>query len=150
MPWPVGLGGKGNEGVANYVKQLPNSIGYVEYAYVIQNHMAWAAVRNSAGKFVGPSEAGFQAAAATADWAHAKDFDLVMTNAPGANAYPITATTWVIMYKKPKDAGRSATALKFFKWSLEKGQPQATKLDYVLCRQPLVKRIEAYWAAEIK
>ncbi len=151
VSWPSGsLGGKGNEGVASYVKQIPNSIGYIEYAYVIQNHMAWASVLNSAGRFVGPSEAGFQAAAATADWAHATDFDLVMTNAPGPNAYPITATTWAIMYKHPKDAARSATALKFFKWSLEKGQPQATRLDYVPLPAPLVKRIETYWASEIK
>ncbi len=150
VSWPTGLGGKGNEGVASYVKQIPNSIGYNEYAYVIQNHMAWTFVLNSAGRYMGPSVAGFQAAAATADWAHAKDFDLVMTDAPGPNAYPVTATTWVIMYKRPKNAARSATALKFFKWSLEHGQPQAAKLDYVPLPPPLVKRIEAYWASEIK
>jgi len=150
VKWPVGVGGKGNEGVAAYVNQIPNSIGYVEYAYVIHNKMAWGSVMNSSGRFIGPSIAGFQAAAATADWAHAKDFDLVMTNAPGPKAYPITATTWAIMYRHPKDAARTATALKFFKWTLEHGQPQAAKLDYVSLPPALAKRIEAYWAAEIK
>ena len=150
VQWPTGLGGKGNEGVAAFVKQTIGSIGYNEYAYVIQNHMSWASVQNSAGKFVGPSVPAFQAAAATADWAHSQDFFLVMTNAPGANSYPITATTFVLMYKKPKDQARTAAALKFFKWSLEKGQPQAAKLDYVSLPPALVKQIEAYWAKEIK
>lgn len=148
--WPTGLGGKGNEGVAAYVKQLPNSIGYVEYAYVIQNKMTYALMRNSAGHFVAPNAKTFQAAAATADWAHAKDFYLVMTNAPGANAYPITATTWVLMYKQPKNPASSQEARKFFRWSLEKGQKQAAALDYVPLPPTLVKRIEAYMAAEIK
>jgi phosphate transport system substrate-binding protein len=148
--WPAGVGGKGNEGVAAYVKQIPNSIGYVEYAYVIQNKMTYAVVRNQAGKYVAPNTASFQAAAATADWSHAKDFDLVMTNAPGAAAYPITATTFVLMYKTPKNAASSASALKFFKWSLEKGQKQAIALDYVPLPPSLVKRIETYWSANIK
>ncbi|HEY5411981.1 MAG TPA: phosphate ABC transporter substrate-binding protein PstS [Caulobacteraceae bacterium] len=150
VQWPTGLGGKGNEGVAAFVKQTLGSIGYVEYAYVIQNHMAWGSVQNSAGRFIAPSIAAFQAAAATADWTHSTDFDLVMTNAPGVNSYPITATTFVLMYKKPKDAARSAAALKFFKWSLEHGQPQAAKLDYVSLPPALVRQIEAYWAKEIK
>lgn len=150
VQWPVGVGGKGNEGVAAYVNQIPNSIGYVEYAYVIQNKMAWGTVMNRAGKFPLPSTASFQAAAATADWASAKDFDLVMTDAPGANSYPVTATTFALMYKHPKNAARTATTLKFFRWALEKGQPEAARLDYVSLPPPLVKRIESYWAAEIK
>ena len=150
VQWPVGVGGKGNEGVAAYVNQIPNSIGYVEYAYVIQNHMKWAFVYNSAGHFVGPTVAGFQAAAATADWTHAKDFDLVMTNAPGPAAYPITATTFVLMYKSPKDPAVSAAALKFFQRSLEHGQADAAGLDYDSLPPVLVKQIERYWAAEIK
>ncbi|HEY5105745.1 MAG TPA: phosphate ABC transporter substrate-binding protein PstS [Caulobacteraceae bacterium] len=150
IQWPVGVGGKGNEGVAAYVNQIPNSIGYVEYAYVIQNHMKWGYVFNNAGRFVAPTVAAFQAAAATADWAHSKDFDLVMTNAPGPAAYPITATTFVLMYKQPKDPALSQSALKFFKWSLEHGQPDATALDYVWLPPVLVKQIERYWAAQIK
>ena len=150
VQWPTGVGGKGNEGVAAYVNQIIGSIGYVEYAYVIQNHMKWGFVQNSAGQFIAPSVKGFQAAAATADWAHATDFFLVMTNAPGAQAYPITATTFVLMYKKPKDAGRSATSLKFFKWALEHGQADAAALDYVSLPPTLVSKIEHYWGTDIK
>ncbi|HEX5182335.1 MAG TPA: phosphate ABC transporter substrate-binding protein PstS [Allosphingosinicella sp.] len=150
VQWPVGVGGKGNEGVAAYVKQIPNSIGYVEYAYVLQNHMTYAVMQNSAGRFITPSAASFQAAAATADWSHAQDFYLVMTNAPGPNAYPITATTWVLMYKHPRNAQHSAAAIKFFRWSLEHGQAQAKSLDYVPLPPPLVKRIETYMAGNIK
>ena len=125
------------------MKQLPNSIGYVEYAYVVQNRMNYAVMQNSAGRFVAPNARSFQAAAATADWSHAQDFYLVMTNAPGANAYPITATTFVLMYRQPKNAQRSAAALKFFRWSLEHGQAQAASLDYVPLPAPLVKKVEA-------
>jgi phosphate transport system substrate-binding protein len=150
VQWPTGVGGKGNEGVAAYVKQIPNSIGYVEYAYVVQNHMIYAVMQNGAGRFVAPSAGSFQAAAATADWSHAQDFYLVMTNAPGPNAYPITATTFVLMYKHPKNAQHSAAALKFFRWSLEHGQAQAASLDYVALPAPLVKKIETYLAGNVK
>ncbi|HET8611335.1 MAG TPA: phosphate ABC transporter substrate-binding protein PstS [Sphingomonas sp.] len=150
VSWPTGVGGKGNEGVAAYIRQIPNAIGYVEYAYVLQNGMSWASVQNAAGNFVAPSSASFQAAAASADWAHAQDFHLVMTNAPGADAWPITATTFVLMHKQPKDEARSKAALDFFRWSLEKGQKQAQKLDYVPLPASLVKQVEAYMAAAIK
>jgi len=115
VSWPVGVGGKGNEGVAGYVRPIANSIGYVEYAYVVQNHMNFATLQNAAGQFVAPSAASFQAAANSANWAQAQDFFLVMTNAPGANAYPITATTFVLMHRQPKDKARSDAALSFFK-----------------------------------
>jgi phosphate transport system substrate-binding protein len=150
VAWVGGVGGKGNEGVANYVKQIPNSIGYVEYAYVIQNKMAYALVQNSAGNFVSPSADSFSAAAASADWAHAKDFNLVMTNAPGANAYPITASTFILLPKQPKDKSRSDAAIAFFKYALEKGQPQANKLDYVPLPDSLVKQIETYIGQNVK
>jgi phosphate transport system substrate-binding protein len=150
VDWAGGIGGKGNEGVAAYVKQIPGSIGYVEYAYVTQNKMNYALVRNSAGRFVTPNTASFQAAAATADWSHAKDFYLVMTNAPGAKAYPITATTWVLMHRQPKNSASSADALKFFRWSLNKGQKQALSLNYVPLPAPLIKKIEDYVASNIK
>lgn len=150
VQWPVGVGGKGNEGVAAYVNQIPNSIGYVEYAYVIQNKMKWGSVQNSTGAFVAPNARSFQAAAANADWAKTKDFYLVMTNAAGANAYPVTATTFVMMYKTPKNAAQSKAALNFFKWALDKGQPQAASLDYVALPPVLVKQIEKYWTVEIK
>jgi phosphate transport system substrate-binding protein len=150
VPWPTGIGGKGNEGVAAYVKRIPNSIGYVEYAYVVQNKMTYGQVQNRAGKFISPDRSSFQAAAAGADWAQAKDFHLVITDAPGDAAYPIAATVFIIMYKQPKDAQRSQVALSFFKWALEKGEPQASALDYVPLPAPLVKQVEAYWVAEFK
>lgn len=150
VQWPVGIGGKGNEGVAAYTRQIPNSIGYVEYAYVVQNHMAYGLVRNMAGKFIAPSVPAFQAAAATAKWKQFPDFYQVITDAPGPSAFPITATTFILMYKHPKNPAGSAEALRFFRWSLEKGQPAAAKLDYVSLPPTLVKQIEQYWAVEIK
>ena len=150
VSWNGGIGGKGNEGVAGYVKQIPYSIGYVEYAYVIQNKMVYALMQNAAGKFVAPNAKTFAAAAATADWKHAKDFNLVMTNAPGATSYPIAATTFVLMYKQPKNAASSASARKFFGWALAKGQPQALSLDYVPLPAPLVKEIQGYVGSSIK
>ena len=150
VSWNGGIGGKGNEGVAGYVKQIPYSIGYVEYAYVVQNKMAYTLMQNGAGKFVAPNAKSFAAAAATADWAHAKDFNLVMTNAPGPNAYPITASTFVLMYKQPKNAASSASARKFFNWALTKGQPQAASLDYVPLPAALVKRVQSYVSSNLR
>jgi phosphate transport system substrate-binding protein len=150
VQWPVGVGGKGNEGVAAYVKQIKGSIGYVEFAYAKTNNISYVKLENAAGKTVEPSAKAFAAAAATADWASAKDFNLIMTNAPGAEAWPITATTWIIMYKQPKKAEESKAAFDFFKWSLESGQAQAESLDYVPLPKELVSKIETYWKAEFK
>lgn len=152
VSWPVAgaIGGKGNEGVAAYVKQLPNSIGYVEYAYVVQNKMTYALLQNAAGNFVAPSTDAFQAAAASADWTHAKDFDLVMTNAPGAQAYPISASTFILLPRQPKDKASSDTTIAFFKFALEKGQDEASKLDYVPLPSSLVQQIESYISANVK
>jgi phosphate transport system substrate-binding protein len=150
VQWPVGVGGKGNEGVAAYVKQIKGSIGYVEFAYAKTNNISYAKLENSAGKVVEPSAKAFAAAAATAKWEDAQDFNLIMTNAPGADAWPITATTWIIMYKEPKNAEKSAAAFDFFKWSLEKGQAQAESLDYVPLPKELVSKIENYWKTEFK
>ena len=148
--WPSGVGGKGNEGVASYVQQIPGSIGYVELAYAIQNSMAYTLLQNAAGTWVTPSAESFQAAAATADWAGAQDFNLVITNAPGADAWPITATNFILMHKQPKDAKRSADARAFFKWALENGQAQASELHYVPLPPALVEQVQAYWASEFK
>jgi phosphate transport system substrate-binding protein len=112
--------------------------------------MAYTRVQNAAGKFVAPDAKSFAAAAATADWAHARDFNLVMTNAPGASSYPIAATTFVLMYKKPKNVSSSQSARKFFSWALTKGQPQALGLDYVPLPAPLVKRIQSYVGSNIR
>jgi phosphate transport system substrate-binding protein len=150
VKWVGGVGGKGNEGVAGYVKQLPNAIGYVEYAYVVQNNMSYAVLQNAAGQFVAPSAESFAAAAGTADWKNAQDFNLVMTNAPGANAYPIAASTFILLPKQPKDKAKSDAALAFFKYALENGQDQANKLDYVPLPAELVQQIESYIAQNVK
>ncbi|WP_256665327.1 phosphate ABC transporter substrate-binding protein PstS [Pseudomonas sp. SLFW] len=145
VKWPVGIGSKGSEGVASYVKKMPNSIGYVEYAYIKQQGMNFGLLQNAAGKFVAPSTESFQAAADTADWKNAKDFDLSMINAPGDNAYPITAATFIVMYKHPKDADRQTTVKEFFRWTLENGQEQARKLDFAPIPNDLKAQIEASW-----
>ena len=150
VEWPAGVGGKGNEGVSQYVNQIPGAIGYVEYAYAVKNKIAWVDMKNAAGNFIKPNADAFAAAAATADWASAKDFNLIMTNAPGAKAWPITATTWMIMYKTPKNPVNTKVAFEFFKWSLEHGQPDAVALDYVPLPAALVSKIEAYWASDFK
>ncbi|MBN6148960.1 phosphate ABC transporter substrate-binding protein PstS [Xanthomonas sp. AmX2] len=150
VQWPGGVGGKGNEGVASYVQQIKGSIGYVELAYALQNNMPYASLQNAAGNWVQPNADSFAAAAASADWANAKDFNLVITNAPGAQAWPITATNFMLMHKQPKDAARSKATLEFFKWAFEKGQPQASELHYVPLPPELVQQIEAYWAKEFK
>lgn len=150
VEWPTGVGGKGNEGVSQYVKQIKGSIGYVEYAYAVKNKISWVDLKNAAGNFVSPNAEAFAAAAATADWTSAKDFNVIMTNAPGAQAWPITATTWVVMYKKPKNAEHTKVAFDFFKWALENGQQQAASLDYVALPDTLVKKIQAYWGSEYK
>ncbi|EPJ6839025.1 phosphate ABC transporter substrate-binding protein PstS [Stenotrophomonas maltophilia] len=150
VQWPDGVGGKGNEGVASYVKQIKGSIGYVELAYALQNGMPYTAMQNAAGNWVEPSAETFAAAAASADWASAKDFNLVITNAPGEQAWPITATNFMLMQKQPKDAKRNQDTLAFFKWAFENGQAQANELHYVPLPAELVKQIEAYWATDLK
>ena len=150
VQWPGGVGGKGNEGVASYVQQIKGSIGYIELAYALQNKMTYLSMQNAAGNWVQPNAGTFQAAANGADWKNAKDFNLVITDAPGDQAWPITATNFILMYKQPKDAQRSANAMAFFKWAFENGQKQAESLDYVALPPELVQQIEAYWAAEFK
>ena len=150
VQWPVGVGGKGNEGVAAYVKQIKNSIGYVELEYALKTNMSYTAMKNHAGNFVLPGLESFGAAAASANWADAKDFDLIITDAPGAQAWPIAASVFVIVYRQPKDAARSKAAFEFFRWALEQGQARAKELNYVALPKPLVQSIEKYWASEIK
>ena len=150
VQWPGGVGGKGNEGVASYVRQIKGGIGYVELAYALQNGMPYASLQNAAGNWVAPDEASFAAAAATADWASASDFNLVITNAPGADAWPITATNFMLMPKQPRDPARSRAALDFFRWAIDQGQGQARALHYVPLPPELVAQVEAYWAAEFQ
>ena len=150
VKWPGGIGGKGNEGVAAFVKQIKGGLGYVELSYALQNKMSYATMQNAAGKWILPSAESFAAAAASADWATSKDFYLVVTNAPGDASWPITATNFIIMYKKPKNVANAKAAKDFFKWVYVNGDAQAKKLDYVPLPAALVKQIEAYWAVEFK
>jgi phosphate transport system substrate-binding protein len=150
VAWPGGVGGKGNEGVAAYVRQIPNSLGYVEYAYAQQNKMNAASLQNAAGNFVAPSAATFSNAADSADWKNARDFNLVMTNAAGANAWPLTATTFILLPKQPKDKAKSEAAIAFFRFALDKGQGQANRLDYVPLPAALVQQVESYISANLK
>ncbi|MFT4115532.1 phosphate ABC transporter substrate-binding protein PstS [Bradyrhizobium sp.] len=147
VEWPLGVGGKGNDGVASLVSLVPGAIGYLEYAYALQrlDKISFGVVQNSAGNFVVPDAASFQAAASSADWKAEKDFHLVLTNAPGVDAYPITATTFVLMPKQPLSLDRAATAIDFIRWSLENGKPQAETLNYVPLPAALIEQVELYW-----
>jgi phosphate transport system substrate-binding protein len=150
VKWPVGIGGKGNEGVAAYTKQIKGAIGYVELSYAITNKLNYTAVRNRAGNFIVPSKESIKAAAASAEWNDVKDFSLVITDAPGAQAYPISATNFILMYKNPKNAQRSKDSLAFFDWVYANGDASAESLGYVALPAELTKSIKEYWAASIK
>ena len=150
VQWPAGIGGKGNEGVAAYVKQIKGGIGYVELSYALQNKLSYTAMKNAAGKFVQPSDTSFAAAAASADWANAKDFYLVMTNAPGAESWPITATNFILVQKAPKNAANGKATQEFFRWVYKNGDAQARQLDYVPLPDSLVRQIETYWTQNLK
>jgi len=150
VEWPVGVGGKGNEGVANFTGQTPNSIGYVEYAYALQNHLSHTLMTNHEGHFVKPDSKTFQSAAANADWAKAAGFYLVLTDQPGKDSWPITGASFILMQKSPEHPDRAAEALKFFKWSFASGGKMAEELDYVPMPQNVVKMVEAMWSKEIK
>ncbi len=145
--WPVGAGGKGNEGVAAFVTRLPNSIGYVEYAYVKQNKMAFAQVQNSAGAFTRPDDASFKAAAAGADWN--KSFYQILTNQPGVGSWPITGATFIMMHRLQDKPAQASAALKFFEWAYEKGDKSADDLDYVPMPDATKPAVYKMWA-EIK
>jgi phosphate transport system substrate-binding protein len=150
VKWPVGIGGKGNEGVAAYVKQVKGGIGYVELSYALQNRMSFSRLKNAEGNFVQPNDDTFSAAAAAAQWGSSKDFYLIMTNAPGPNSWPITATNFILMYKKPKNAVSAKDAKDFFRWVYANGDAQATALGYVPLPDALVKQIETYWTQNLK
>ena len=150
VEWPVGVGAKGNEGVAGNITQTRNSIGYVEYAYAKQNRLSYAAMVNQAGKTVQPTVASFQAAAANADWSKAPGYYVILTNQPGDASWPITAATFILMHRTPVDKAASAEAVKFFKWAFEKGGKLAEELDYIPMPESVVKLIEKTWSADIK
>jgi phosphate transport system substrate-binding protein len=150
VSWPIGQGGKGNEGVAATVKQVPNSIGYVEYAYAKQNNIPYAVLQNKAGKFVAPDDKAFQAAAANADWTAAPGFGISLTNQAGEEAWPITAATFVLVYKNPDKPEQTAEVLRFFNWAYKSGDKLASDLDYVPLPDKVVELVQQSWAKEIK
>ncbi|GIL37886.1 phosphate ABC transporter substrate-binding protein PstS [Roseiterribacter gracilis] len=145
VEWPVGVGGKGNEGVAAMVGQTQGSIGYVEYAYAKQNKLTHVLVQNHAGKYVEPNNASFQAAAATADWSKAPGFYLILTDAPGEKAWPIAASSFILLHAKSDKPAQTAEVLKFFDWSFKNGAKLAEELDYVALPDNLVKLIADSW-----
>ena len=147
--WPVGVGGKGNEGVAAYVKQIKGGIGYVEYAYAKQNQMSYGLMENAAGKVVHPDDATFQAAAVNADWTKTRDFFLILTNQPGAQSWPITGTTWLLL-RKDAAPQKNKAVMNFADWFLSNGQQIAKQLDYVPMPAPTVKQIKQYGKTELK
>jgi phosphate transport system substrate-binding protein len=150
VQWPVGIGAKGNEGVANNVAQTKGSIGYVEYAYALQNKLTTTKMINKAGKTVAPTSEAFQAAAASADWKSQPGYGVILANQPGDKSWPMTAATWILVYKQPVDAAATAEALKFFAWAYKSGGKMAESLDYVPMPANVVADIEKYWKAEIK
>jgi phosphate transport system substrate-binding protein len=146
--WPTGAGGKGNEGVAAFVGRLPNSIGYVEYAYVKQNKMNYALMQNAAGQFVSPDDTAFKAAAAGADWS--KSFYQILTNQPGAQSWPLTGATFILMHKVQEKPAEGTAALKFFDWAYKNGDKTADELDYVPMPASVKAQVQKLWSSEIK
>ncbi len=149
VSWPVGIGGKGNEGVAAYVQRVNGAIGYVEFAYALQNHMTTAKLENAAGRFVEPTIASFQAAAANADWANAPGFYEVLTDQPGADSWPITGASFILLYKNQADMRTAKAVLDFFAWSYANGDQMASELDYVPIPGNVVQMVQDMWASEI-
>jgi phosphate transport system substrate-binding protein len=146
VQWPVGVGGRGNEGVSGTVRQIANSIGYVEYAYAKQNNLSYALVRNKAGNYPVPDDKSFQAAAAEADWASKPGFGISLNDQPFKDAWPIVSATFILMYEKPADPARSAAALKFFDWAFSNGDKLALDLEYVPMPAAVKGKVRAEWA----
>ncbi len=150
VEWPAGIGAKGNEGVANNVSQTKGAIGYVEYAYALENKMTTLDLINRDGKKIAPSSTSFQAAAGNADWAHSDQYYVILTDEPGPDTWPIAGATFILMYKQPEDVTAAAEALKFFDWAYKNGDKAAEALDYVPLPDAVVAQIEKTWASEIK
>lgn len=150
VAWPSGVGGKGNEGVASYVSRIAGSIGYVEYAYALQNQMKYTLLENRDGQFVAPTSENFQAAAANADWAHAPGFFMVLTDQAGKTSWPITGATFILMHKQQSKAATAKAVLSFFDWAYNNGDAMAKQLDYVPMPDNVKQLVEANWAKTIK
>jgi phosphate transport system substrate-binding protein len=149
IEWPVGIGAKGNEGVSNNVAQTKGSIGYVEYAYALQNKLVYTRMVNKDGKIVSPTSEAFQAAAANADWNSVPGYGVILANQPGAASWPMTAATFILIPRQPPDAAAAAAALKFFAWAYTNGGKMAEELDYVPMPAEVVKQIKEMWTKSI-
>jgi len=149
VAWPVGVGGKGNEGVAAFVNKVDGSIGYVEYAYALQNKMAHVMLKNRDGKFVAPTAESFQAAAAGADWAHAKGYYLVLTDQPGSDSWPITGASFILMHKQQMNASQAKQVLQFFDWAYANGNQSALALDYVPMPDTVAGMVRKTWGESL-
>ena len=149
VEWPAGVGGKGNAGVAAFVQQIDGAIGYVEYAYAMENHLVYTDMVNKDGKRLAPTMDAFQAAAANADFTKVQNFYLILTDQPGAKSWPITAATYMLL-RKDTDPAQNQVALKFLDWCLHNGQKDAEALNYVPMPEAVIKQIEASWAAQLK
>ncbi|NOZ02175.1 MAG: phosphate ABC transporter substrate-binding protein PstS [Deltaproteobacteria bacterium] len=147
--WPTGIGGKGNEGVSAYVGRVRGAIGYVEFAYALQNKMTYVLLRNREGAFVAPSIRSFQAAASNADWSHAPGFYMVLVDQVGTASWPITGASFILMYKDQPDASKAVVLLKFFDWCYRHGKDAAVALSYVPMPQNVVGLVEQAWRAGI-
>ena len=145
VDWPVGIGAKGNEGVAGNVAQTSGTIGYVEYAYAKQNHLTYTRMINHAGQTVSPTAASFAAAATAANWDANSGFYVILTDQANPAAWPIAGATFILVYKQPGDAAATAEALRFFKWAYANGDAMAASLDYVPLPDAVVAKVEASW-----
>ena len=145
VQWPVGVGGRGNEGVSGTVKQIANSIGYVEYAYAKQNNLAYALVQNKAGNFPAPDDKSFQAAAVSANWSAAPGFGISLNHQAAPEAWPIVSATFILMYAKPADPAKSQVALKFFDWAFANGDKLALDLEYVPMPDAVKTMVRTSW-----
>jgi len=150
VSWPVGVGGKGNEGVAALVNKIRGAVGYVEYAYALQNRMATVQLRNRSGKYVAPTSATFQAAAAAADWEHAPGYYMVLTDQPGETSWPITGASFILMHEKQTNVARAQEVLKFWDWCYRNGDRMALDLDYVPMPDSVAAIVEQMWARDIR
>ncbi len=150
LDWPVGVGGKGNEGVAAYVARVDGAIGYVEYAYALQNKMAHVLLKNRDARFVAPTAESFQAAAAHADWANAAGYYMVLTDQPGQESWPITGASFILLHREQQDGAEAKQLLEFFAWCFRNGRAQALALHYIPMPENVVGLIERTWAEEIR
>lgn len=150
VSWPAGIGGKGNEGVAAYVQRVAGAVGYVEYAYAVQNKMNHVLLQNKDGQFVAPTSDSFQAAAANADWAGSPGFYVVLTNQPGATSWPITGASFILLHKSQPDLAKAKAVLKFFDWSYKNGTEIAGKLHYITLPANVIEQVQGKWTSLIK